>query len=350
MDVISLGGASGIGENVVTQGLGPGPQAPPPPPPPKPPRVTRFRRAGGGGGGGSSGPSALDCVPASAEALREEIRLARLRRREQREREEVERQERAAIFAIEFAEAVKALVSSGRLNEVPQESYPRTSYRSWPEAVAVEPPAARPDTSPVAAALTYPVAYPATSTPLTILPPTLARGFAQVVATGASVGTPEASPSVQVGLSASPPATPAAPSKVSVGAAVAMLAAGVAGVALLARSGGATKGSRAKPVVKASSSRTSSVQEVTKKRPRWSRKSYPRASFETAEVETKSTKRPRARPVADQVVVEYPAHASIQEKWVKCGKPACLSCPHGPYLYAMWAEDGHTITKYLGKK
>ena len=34
---------------------------------------------------------------------------------------------------------------------------------------------------------------------------------------------------------------------------------------------------------------------------------------------------------------------------VKCGKPDCRSCPHGPYWYAYWREDGKARSLYLGK-
>jgi len=50
------------------------------------------------------------------------------------------------------------------------------------------------------------------------------------------------------------------------------------------------------------------------------------------------------------VVVEYPANATVEEKWIRCGKVHCTACPHGPYLYAKWGENGRTISKYLGKK
>ncbi len=33
----------------------------------------------------------------------------------------------------------------------------------------------------------------------------------------------------------------------------------------------------------------------------------------------------------------------------KCGKESCNSCPHGPYWYAEWTEEGKRKTKYLGK-
>ncbi len=34
---------------------------------------------------------------------------------------------------------------------------------------------------------------------------------------------------------------------------------------------------------------------------------------------------------------------------VRCGKPDCTSCPHGPYWYAYWREQGKPRSLYLGK-
>jgi hypothetical protein len=33
---------------------------------------------------------------------------------------------------------------------------------------------------------------------------------------------------------------------------------------------------------------------------------------------------------------------------VKCGKPGCTKCPHGPYWYAYWREDGKVRSRYIG--
>lgn len=35
---------------------------------------------------------------------------------------------------------------------------------------------------------------------------------------------------------------------------------------------------------------------------------------------------------------------------VNCGKPGCSKCPHGPYWYAYWREDGRVKSKYIGRK
>ena len=32
---------------------------------------------------------------------------------------------------------------------------------------------------------------------------------------------------------------------------------------------------------------------------------------------------------------------------VKCGK-ACAACPHGPYWYAFWKEEGRSRSQYIG--
>jgi len=40
---------------------------------------------------------------------------------------------------------------------------------------------------------------------------------------------------------------------------------------------------------------------------------------------------------------------TVVEKYVRCGREGCKSCPHGPYYYLVWKEDGRTKWKYLGK-
>lgn len=36
-------------------------------------------------------------------------------------------------------------------------------------------------------------------------------------------------------------------------------------------------------------------------------------------------------------------------RMVRCGKSSCTTCPHGPYVYAYWTEDGRRRSKYLGR-
>ena len=40
---------------------------------------------------------------------------------------------------------------------------------------------------------------------------------------------------------------------------------------------------------------------------------------------------------------------SFRQQSVRCGKPSCTRCPHGPYWYASWREDGRLRTRYIGK-
>ncbi len=40
-------------------------------------------------------------------------------------------------------------------------------------------------------------------------------------------------------------------------------------------------------------------------------------------------------------------HLRLQH--VKCGKQNCTRCPHGPYWYAYWTEDGRRRSRYVGK-
>jgi hypothetical protein len=39
----------------------------------------------------------------------------------------------------------------------------------------------------------------------------------------------------------------------------------------------------------------------------------------------------------------------LRERTVRCGKADCRSCPHGPYWYAFWTEDGRRRSKYIGR-
>jgi len=41
---------------------------------------------------------------------------------------------------------------------------------------------------------------------------------------------------------------------------------------------------------------------------------------------------------------------SYRTKNIKCGKETCAKCPHGPYWYAEWTENGKRKSKYLGKR
>ena len=40
---------------------------------------------------------------------------------------------------------------------------------------------------------------------------------------------------------------------------------------------------------------------------------------------------------------------SLRKQMVRCGKSGCTKCPHGPYWYAYWTEDGRRRSRYVGR-
>jgi hypothetical protein len=40
---------------------------------------------------------------------------------------------------------------------------------------------------------------------------------------------------------------------------------------------------------------------------------------------------------------------TFRQERVRCGRPNCTRCPHGPYWYAYWREDGRLRSRYVGK-
>jgi hypothetical protein len=40
---------------------------------------------------------------------------------------------------------------------------------------------------------------------------------------------------------------------------------------------------------------------------------------------------------------------SMRSQMVRCGKPHCNTCPHGPYWYAYWTENGRRRSRYVGR-
>ena len=51
----------------------------------------------------------------------------------------------------------------------------------------------------------------------------------------------------------------------------------------------------------------------------------------------------------DQVAPEG-GGVTYRREFVSCGKPDCTSCPHGPYWYAYYREDGRLVSRYIGKE
>ncbi len=50
-----------------------------------------------------------------------------------------------------------------------------------------------------------------------------------------------------------------------------------------------------------------------------------------------------------------PENATLEQRFVKCGKPRCGTCAkggpmHGPYWYAYWKDGTRVRTRYLGVK
>ena len=39
----------------------------------------------------------------------------------------------------------------------------------------------------------------------------------------------------------------------------------------------------------------------------------------------------------------------LREQMIRCGKPNCGRCPHGPYWYAYWREEGRRRSRYIGR-
>jgi hypothetical protein len=53
------------------------------------------------------------------------------------------------------------------------------------------------------------------------------------------------------------------------------------------------------------------------------------------------------RRISPQSSVE--PRVSLRQQMVRCGKQGCTKCPHGPYWYAHWTEDGRRRTRYVGR-
>lgn len=44
-----------------------------------------------------------------------------------------------------------------------------------------------------------------------------------------------------------------------------------------------------------------------------------------------------------------PPNLTYRQEHVRCGKEHCTRCPHGPYWYAYWKEEGRTRKRYIGR-
>jgi hypothetical protein len=57
----------------------------------------------------------------------------------------------------------------------------------------------------------------------------------------------------------------------------------------------------------------------------------------------------KARLEAKGIAFGSAPRVHLRSQWVKCGKENCSTCPHGPYWYAYWTEDGRRRSRYVGK-
>jgi hypothetical protein len=46
----------------------------------------------------------------------------------------------------------------------------------------------------------------------------------------------------------------------------------------------------------------------------------------------------------------YATNVRYRQQYVRCGKASCTRCPHGPYWYAYWRENGRARSRYVGKQ
>ena len=47
---------------------------------------------------------------------------------------------------------------------------------------------------------------------------------------------------------------------------------------------------------------------------------------------------------------DAPGKVTYRQEHVRCGRDNCTRCPHGPYWYAYWREDGRLRSRYIGKE
>jgi hypothetical protein len=49
-------------------------------------------------------------------------------------------------------------------------------------------------------------------------------------------------------------------------------------------------------------------------------------------------------------IADVPGMPTVRyrQRHVSCGKAGCGGCPHGPYWYAHWTEDGRRRSSYIG--
>lgn len=56
-----------------------------------------------------------------------------------------------------------------------------------------------------------------------------------------------------------------------------------------------------------------------------------------------------AGPTFERVAPAADPKVTYRQQSVRCGKNGCTRCPHGPYWYAYWREDGRLRSRYIGR-
>jgi hypothetical protein len=54
-------------------------------------------------------------------------------------------------------------------------------------------------------------------------------------------------------------------------------------------------------------------------------------------------------PVSEPQDLPGTSSVRYRREHVRCGK-GCGTCPHGPYWYAYWREDGRQRSQYIGRE
>jgi hypothetical protein len=57
-----------------------------------------------------------------------------------------------------------------------------------------------------------------------------------------------------------------------------------------------------------------------------------------------------AREGPDPPIGDGSHRVAYRLEMVKCGKPQCKSCPHGPYWYAYYREGDKLKSRYIGRE
>lgn len=55
-------------------------------------------------------------------------------------------------------------------------------------------------------------------------------------------------------------------------------------------------------------------------------------------------------PVPAEPADDSAGTVGYRRQMVRCGKPGCTTCPHGPYWYAYWREGARVRTRYIGRQ